>query len=290
MIPLTMISFVALGIEVFFTPLVSVDVIVKQIESAQHTISLCTFTIDEPEIVMALENAVRRGVKVRVISESPLINSQIPAKIDAESSLFHMKVIVMDEKVLLLGSANFTVHSLFQSFNDFLILEDSDIASAFQYFFDDLWEGRSTGLTLNHPKIFITNLFIADTVLKELSKAKKTLDVAMYALTHPQVWATIKILSSRGVRVRVLIDEWFFRNSDLSKLPFGGMDLRVIKDFTLHSKLFIIDRQAVLTGSANATKSGYTSNAEMLVVIKDKNITRQYNEYFERLWMEGEIP
>jgi len=285
-----MISFAALGIEVFFTPLMSSDVIVNQIDSAQQTISICTFSVDEPRIVKALESAVRRGVTVRIISENPLTNSRIPAKIDAESSLFHMKVIVIDEKILLLGSANFTVHSLFQSFNDFLILEDGDIAWAFQRFFDDLWEGRSTGLKLSNSEIFITNFFITDTVLCELGKAKKTLDVAMYALTHPQVWAMLKILSSRGVRVRVLIDEWFFKNSTLSKLPFGGIDLKVIRDFTLHSKLFIVDGKTVLTGSANATKSGYTSNAELLVVLKDKHITRQYNEYFERLWMEGEIP
>lgn len=285
-----MISCSILAQKVVFTPLNSSALIADIIDGAQLTVSVCSFSIDEPKIVLALENAVKRGVKVRIICETPFTDSYIPVRIDAESSLFHMKLIVVDEKTLIIGSANFTTHSLFNSFNDILVVEDSAIGAIFERFFDDLWEGYERNIEVMSGKILMKNFQIEQTVLEQLGKTNKTLDVAMYALTHPQVWAAIKILSSRGVRVRILLDEWFFKNSNLSKLPFSGVELKVVRGFTLHSKLFIIDGRTVLTGSANATKSGYTSNSEMLIIVRDKQLCKEYVQYFERIWMEGERP
>ncbi|WP_041084349.1 phospholipase D-like domain-containing protein [Thermotoga profunda] len=284
------ISCTVLAQQVLFTPLNSSAIIAGLIDCAEFEVSICTFSIDEPKIVLALENAVKRGVKVRVISETPFTSCCIPTKIDAENSLFHMKVMIVDSKVLIIGSANFTTHSLFNSYNDILVIEDMSVATVFEQFFDDLWEGYEKRIEAKTPKIYFKNFHIEQTILEQLSKATKTLDVAMYAFTHPQVWALVKILSSRGVRVRILLDEWFFKNSNLSKLPFGGIELRVIRDFTLHSKLFIIDGRTVITGSANATKSGYVSNAEMIVILQDRQLCQRYVKYFEDIWMEGEIP
>lgn len=284
------IACITLAQELIFTPLDSSASIADIIDLAEFSVSVCTFSIDEPRIVLALENAARRGVRVRVISEIPLTNQYIPVKIDAESSLFHTKSIIVDEKVLIIGSANFTTHSLFSSYNDILIIRDAILSAAFQQFFDDLWVGLERRFEIGTSRIHMWNFEIEEKVLAEISKASKTLDIAMYALTHPKVWAAIKILSSRGIRVRVLLDEWFFKNSNLSKLPFAGIQLKVIRGFTLHSKLFIIDERIVLTGSANATKSGYSSNAEMLILIQDRELCQRYRRYFEQIWMEGERP
>lgn len=285
-----MISCSILAQKVIFTPLDSSAFIADIIDHAEFSISVCSFSIDEPKTILALENAVKRGLKVRVICETPFINKYIPVKIDAESSLFHMKMIIVDEKIVIIGSANFTSHSLFNSFNDILIVENMNTAILLQQFFDDLWKGYTRKIEIGIKGLSMRNFQIEETVLEQISKATRTLDIAMYALTHPKVWAAIKILSSRGVRVRVLLDEWFFKNSNLSKLPFEGIQLKVVRDFTLHSKLFIIDGQTVMTGSANATKSGYLSNAEMLIAIQDKQLCQKYREYFENIWMEGEIP
>ncbi|HOJ88708.1 MAG TPA: phospholipase D-like domain-containing protein [Pseudothermotoga sp.] len=285
-----MISCTVLAQNAIFTPVESSAFIVDIIDHAEFSVSVCSFSIDEPKIIAALENAHRRGIKVRVISETPVESDSIPVRIDAESSLFHMKAIVVDEKTLILGSANFTTHSLFSSFNDILVIEDANLAFEFQQFFDDLWEGIERKVQFSGSKILIKNFELEQTVLEQICKASKTLDIAMYAMTHPQVWAALKILSSRGIHVRVLSDEWFFKNSSLSKLPFTGIQLKVIKDFTLHSKLFIIDGRTVVTGSANATKSGYSSNAEMLIIVEDKRICQEYVRYFERIWTEGVEP
>lgn len=285
-----MISCTVLAQNAIFTPVESSAFIVDIIDHAEFSVSVCSFSIDEPKIIAALENAHRRGIKVRVISETPVESDSIPVRIDAESSLFHMKAIVVDEKTLILGSANYTTHSLFSSFNDILVIEDANLAFEFQQFFDDLWEGIERKVQFSGSKILIKNFELEQTVLEQICRASKTLDIAMYAMTHPQVWAALKILSSRGIHVRVLSDEWFFKNSSLSKLPFTGIQLKVIKDFTLHSKLFIIDGRTVVTGSANATKSGYSSNAEMLIIVEDKRICQEYVRYFERIWTEGVEP
>lgn len=284
---LLIIARLIVAIEVIFTPMSAID-IVSILERAEYSISICTFSIDEPSIIKSLEGAVKRGVDVKVISETPLYASNIPLKIDAESSLFHLKVILVDQKISIIGSANFTSHSIQRSFNDILIINDPNMGAKFQNFFDDLWNGFFGKIRLRSDDLYATTTNIEETVLCELSKAKKSVDVAMYALTHPSVWATLKILSSKKIRVRLLVDEWFLNNSNLCKLPFTAIQTRVIRDMTLHSKLFIIDGKTVLTGSANATKSGYSRNAEMLIVLKDRNVLKKYMEYFETIWERGE--
>jgi len=100
----------------------------------------------------------------------------------------------------------------------------------------------------------------------------------------------LKVLSSRKVRIRLLVDRWFLNHSALRNLPDSGIELRVFAPFTLHSKLFIIDGRVIVSGSANATKSAYERNAELMMVIREKSLVQRYREFFEKIWQEGKEP
>ncbi|AEH50467.1 phospholipase D-like domain-containing protein [Pseudothermotoga thermarum] len=287
-LPLIMISLVGFSVNILFTPLEDVSKIVDLINSAENNVFIVTYSIDHPLIVESLQSAWNRGVNVKVICETLLLNVSFPIMLDVESSLMHMKFMVVDSSILALGSANFTTNSLHTSYNDILIFQDEFLATKFEDFFDELWHGNVQPFEVHLGKIYITNHQLEKTVLFELSKAKKSIKVMMFALSHPKVWSTLKVLASKGVRVDILVDRWFFKNSSLSKMPFSCFNLKVYNDFTVHSKLFIIDEETVITGSANATVSSYNANAEMLAVIKDKKIVEKYLKYFENVWQGGE--
>ncbi len=283
-----MIPLVSFSVNVIFTPLEDLSLLLGPMLRAEESIFMVTYSLDHPLIIEALENAWKSGIDVRVISEVPPSNAHFPVQIDAESSLIHMKFVVIDGSILIIGSSNFTASSLHQFKNDILVFEDASLASHFVSFFMALWDERIPLLNVRSNKIFITNHQLELLVLSEISKARKSVKVMMFAFTHPKIWSTLKVLSSRGVKVEILVDKWFFKNSDLSKMPFSGFNVKLFKDFTVHSKVFIIDDSVVITGSANATVSAYSKNAEVILLIKDKDIVEKYLTYFDSVWQGGE--
>ncbi|MBC7117250.1 MAG: phospholipase [Pseudothermotoga sp.] len=277
-------------VQIMFTPLQSTDWLCELVDQASHSVYVCSYSLDEESFLHTLSEAARRGVDVRVIFETGTAPKNVRVRMDVESSLLHLKFVVVDEERIVVGSANFTENSLKRSINDLLYIEDRAVGPQLASFFDALWNGELKRFEVSHGKILLRNFDLEDLLLKELSKARRTVDVAMFALTHPKVWSMLKVLSSRNVRVRLLVDRWFLTNSALKNLPDSGIELRVFEPFTLHTKLFIIDGRVVVSGSANATRSAYGRNAELMMVIREKSLVRHYQELFENIWQEGNEP
>ncbi len=78
---------------------------------------------------------------------------------------------------------------------------------------------------------------------------------AMFAFTDPKILA-LKFCASKGVRVFGVVDklERRFSAQRLSHYRNGGITGDSI---TIHDKTFVIDRNIVITGSANASLSGW---------------------------------
>lgn len=272
-----------------FTPLQSTDWLCELVDKASWRVYVCTYSLNEENLLSALFKASQRGVEVKIMFETGVAPPGARIKVDVENSLLHLKFIVIDERVLF-GSANFTQNGLKNSLNDLLLVEDSLVASQFADLFESIWNGEVKRITIEQDGLMVKNFHLEELLLEELSKARKTVDIAMYALTHPKVWALLKILASRKVKVRLLVDRWFLDSSTLKDLPKSCIELRVLKDLTLHTKFFIIDGRTVISGSANATKSGYAKNAELMMILKRKDLVKEYVEFFEKIWREGVEP
>ena len=288
-----LLCFVAVSsfcVQIMFTPIESTDWLCELVDQASHSVYVCSYSLDEKSFLHALSEAARRGVDVRVIFETGVAPKDVRVRMDVESSLLHLKFIVVDGERIVLGSANFTENSLKRSINDLLFIEDRAVGLQLASFFDALWNGELKRFEVSHGKILLKNFDLEDLLLKELSKASKTVDVAMFALTHPKVWSMLKILSSKNVKIRLLVDRWFLNNSMLKNLPDSGIELRIFEPFTLHTKLFIIDGRVVVSGSANATKSAYERNLELMMLIRETSLVQHYREFFEHIWQEGSEP
>ena len=77
-------------------------------------------------------------------------------------------------------------------------------------------------------------------------------------------------------------------HSQFMRLNYSGID--VVKDGNknnLHHKVFIIDEETVITGSFNPTGSGDKRNDENILIIKDKEIVRQFKEEFDTVYAEA---
>jgi len=124
-------------------------------------------------------------------------------------------------------------------------------------------------------------------ILDLYRNAGKSIHLAIYALTKNDIARALIDAHERGVEVKVIMDDEKAEDkySDDEKLVRAGIE--VVKDtpFALmHNKFCIIDNIIVYTGSYNHTKSGTVANDENIIVIKDKEVARVYEEQFQKLW------
>lgn len=113
----------------------------------------------------------------------------------------------------------------------------------------------------------------AAAVVEQIAAATRTLDVAAYAITHPDVAGAIAKAKRRGVRVRVILDASQATQdySSATYLDNAGIDVRTWRGGgSMHHKAILIDGKTLVCGSFNYTKAADTQNAENLLVIRNR--------------------
>jgi len=131
------------GYEVCFTPPRGcAELIVKTIEKARKNIFLQAYGFSHPEIAKALVEAKQRGVEVKVLLDrsnlsqnyskmKDLQKAGIEVKIDKVPGIAHNKVMILDEKIVITGSFNFTKNADNSNAENVLIVESKDIAQKY---------------------------------------------------------------------------------------------------------------------------------------------------------------
>jgi phosphatidylserine/phosphatidylglycerophosphate/cardiolipin synthase-like enzyme len=123
-----------------------------------------------------------------------------------------------------------------------------------------------------------------------IDRCEKTLDVAIYSLTHDPIRDALIRAHKRGVKVRVLMDNLQARSryADDEVMAAAGIPVRVdLSSAAMHDKFAIGDSKAVLTGSFNWTKNAVERNAENFVIVRMRYIIRPFEQEFERLWEDN---
>ena len=124
------------GITHFFSPGGGcTEAIVAEIAKAAKTIDIQAYSFTSPPIAQALIDACDRGVHVRIIldkaertdhySSAPVfLSHHIQVYIDDQHAMAHNNVVMIDGKLLMTGSFNFTKSSEDKNAENFLILHD----------------------------------------------------------------------------------------------------------------------------------------------------------------------
>ncbi len=124
--------------------------ILQEIDQAKSSIRLALFTFTHPKIVKALIEARKRGVHIDLVidyyssegaSKKTLLlmqESGIFAKISRPGKLLHHKWALIDEKILFLGSANWTQAAFLKNEDCLLVLKD--LTKPQQSYFNKIWK------------------------------------------------------------------------------------------------------------------------------------------------------
>ena len=151
------------GVYVFFSPGGKpTDAIVDQINQAKSTLHIQAYQFTSAPIAEAVVNAQKRGVQILVVLDPSqegeryhvaqfLYNAGIPVHIDHKHSIAHNKIMLIDGRVILTGSFNFTKAAEHSNAENLLVLLDKpDLYAAYEKNFQshlrhaDKYQGRPT--------------------------------------------------------------------------------------------------------------------------------------------------
>jgi len=118
------------------------DAVVKQLDGAKESVLVQAYSFTSVPIAKAIVDAHKRGVKVQVIldksqrtekysSATFLQNEGVPVFIDAKHAIAHNKVMVIDGRIVITGSFNFTKAAEESNAENLLVIPDADMATQY---------------------------------------------------------------------------------------------------------------------------------------------------------------
>jgi phosphatidylserine/phosphatidylglycerophosphate/cardiolipin synthase-like enzyme len=118
-----------------------------------------------------------------------------------------------------------------------------------------------------------------DAIVRELNKAKSTILIQAYPFTSAPIAKALLNAHKRGVKIEVILDK-SQRTQKYSSATFfynQGIPVKIDAQHAIaHNKVMVIDGETVITGSFNFTKAAEETNAENLLVIRDKKLAERY--------------
>lgn len=143
-------------------------------------------------------------------------------------------------------------------------------------------------LTLNGVKMevyFSPKGGAEEAIVRTINLAKKEIYVLAYSFTSAPIHTALAQAHSRGVNVLVILDksQSNAKGGKFQGLLEAGVPVLIDKTHVIaHNKVMIIDKRKVITGSFNFTKSAEERNAENLLIIHSRTLTKKYLLDFER--------
>ena len=132
----------------------------RELERAQQSIHIVAFEMkyyedyqdsNQNRIVEALVDAHERGVDVRIIVDEYskennayefLREKGILIRYDSEAVTTHSKLIIIDGKIVILGSTNFSYYGLEKNHEANILVDAKNVAEYFEGYFEELWSIR----------------------------------------------------------------------------------------------------------------------------------------------------
>lgn len=286
--------------------------VVNRINSAQNSIDIALYGYDNIQAVTnALDNAKKRGVKVRVVYDistksyypetSYILKLADNISGDSPKFLMHNKFMIFDNKSVITGSMNFSSTG-FSGFNTNCIffINSQQAAEIYTEEFNQMMNGKFSSLKSNNNhisimlgKTILTPLFspkdkiITNNIIPLVETSKKYIYIPAFIITHDGLTNSLIRAKQRGVDVKIILDatNTSGKRNKLKVLRTSGIPVKV-ENYAgkVHSKSIIIDDKYIIAGSMNFSNSGENKNDENVLIVEDERLARHYKGFFEYLW------
>jgi len=124
--------------------------VVRLLREARRRVDICVFTITDNRISRAIEQAHRRGARVRILTDDDksgdlgsdiarLSAKGIPVGVDDSDDHMHHKFAIFDDATLLTGSYNWTRSAAEHNHENFIVTGEPALVASFGEEFSRLW-------------------------------------------------------------------------------------------------------------------------------------------------------
>lgn len=277
--------------------------VLDEINFARCSIDLSMYFFTSQEITDALDHAVDRGIRVRVILERQPFGTfgdeqeafdrlvAIGAEVRWGPDRFtfsHAKYMIVDSSVLLVTNQNFTGAG-FNSNREFgVITTEPGYVSESVAIFDADWTGATFQGEIAH--LVVSPINSRATILGLIDASSDSIWMYSEVLRDEEVTDALSNAAERGVDVRILVNE----SADEDDVPYfldalsHGVQIRVLPNPYVHSKVLIVDGEAALVGSQNYSYTSLELNREVGIVLTDEDNLEKIGAVYKRDWARGE--
>ena len=158
-------------------------------------------------------------------------------------------------------------------------------------------DGGIWGMKILHKIVPVVDRDYFPTAKKLIQEAEESIYISMFVMKRGKkpnsfvnlLTEELKNAAKRDIKIRILLESKkanqptvdFLRDTRNIEIKFDSLQK------TTHNKIIIIDQNAILIGSTNWTEKSIGHANEANVVIKDKEVTEYFQEYFDRLWKDS---
>ena len=284
------------------------------IRQARLSVDVAAYDLDLWSIRDALIDAHRRGVTIRMITDSDNLDNReiqdlkeagIPVLGDRRESLMHDKFTIIDSQDVWTGSLNLTINSAYRNDDNLVHIRSAELARDYTAEFEEMFVDDRFGLgspaNTAYPILDVdgTSLevyFSPDDgvqrqIVRLIQSAQESIQFMAYSFTSDEIAEALLERAASGVVVTgVLEEEQTHSNegTEYDRLRAAGLDVRLDGNpDNLHHKVIIIDGKTVITGSYNFSKNAEIRNDENLLVIHNSAIAARFQEEFRRVFNLG---
>jgi phosphatidylserine/phosphatidylglycerophosphate/cardiolipin synthase-like enzyme len=291
---------------------ISVD---EAIQQARISVDVAAYSFNLWEIRDALLGAHRRGVSVRLVTDSDnytgdevqeLLAAGIPVKHDHSQSLMHNKFIVIDRLEVWTGSMNPTLGGAYYDNNNLVRIRSTGLANNYTAEFEEMFVdmGFSRGSMDKTPQTtfeiedtLVENYFspedgTARRIVELIESARHSVYFLAYAFTADDIAAAMIDRSLSGVKVAGVMESSQYKSNtgtEYEHLLSAGVDVHLDGNpDNMHHKVIIIDETIVITGSYNFSASAEDKNDENTLIIHNPEIAALFIAEYERVYNEAQ--
>ena len=126
------------------------NAIISKLRQAKKEVKICVFTITDNKIGNVIRDMHFNGIDVKIITDNHkkddrgsdieyLDEKGLNIKIDNTDAHMHHKFAIIDDKILINGSYNWTVSAAEKNQENIIVTDNRNFVSAFSKEFDKLW-------------------------------------------------------------------------------------------------------------------------------------------------------
>jgi phosphatidylserine/phosphatidylglycerophosphate/cardiolipin synthase-like enzyme len=281
------------------------------IDSARLSVDVAAYDLDLWSLRDALIEADRRGVAVRMVTESDnletreiqdLVEAGIEVLGDRREGLMHDKFTVIDRLEVWTGSMNYTVNDGYRNNNNLVRVRSTAVAEDYTAEFEEMFVEDRFGpgspantpdprLTVNGTPVeiyFSPDDGVAARLLELIQGAEHSIYFLAYSFTSDGLADAMLERLQAGVTVSGVLESNQVNSNqggEFERLRTAGMDIHLDGNpRSMHHKVIIIDERITITGSYNFSNNAEKVNDENVIIFDSPHITAWFLDEFKRLY------